>query len=63
MSKTVAAEWAYSRTSDPIVHDALHIRATGAGALDPDGVDRFVARGQSEFGPALSAAAAGANDG
>jgi len=43
-SKTVAAEWAFSRTGDPVIHEALRVRATGDGSLDPHEVDGFVAR-------------------
>jgi hypothetical protein len=48
-SKTASAEWAYSRTGDPVVHEALRIRATGEGSLDPAAADAFTSRARHAF--------------
>ena len=43
-SKTHAAEWAFARTGEAVIREALQVRATGAGAIDADAAARLVVR-------------------
>ncbi len=43
-SKTLAAEWAFARTGEAVIREALQVRATGAGAIDADAAARLVGR-------------------
>jgi hypothetical protein len=53
-SKTVAAEWAYLMTGDPVVREALHARATGEGTLDRSAAEAFTNRARQEFDESIA---------
>jgi hypothetical protein len=42
VSKSAAADWAFRRVRDPLIREALRIRATGEGTLLQEDVARFV---------------------